>query len=140
MVHLGTNSYMGVAKAMTRRACCIKIYIYIYMYIYTYILYTIYMFHTYILCTYLCDCFLNRFIDFQWFKFIKYSITFAPGKKRSSVKYEKTTLRQKCSYSEFLWSVFSHIWTEYVIRMRENMDQKNSEYGHFSHSAGYYCC
>ena len=29
----------------------------IYMYIYTYILYTIYMFYTYILCPYPCDCF-----------------------------------------------------------------------------------
>ena len=42
---------------------------------------------------------------------------------------------------EFLWSVFSRIRTEYgeirsmspySVRMWENTDQKNSEYGHFS--------
>ena len=44
---------------------------------------------------------------------------------------------EECSYSEFFWSVFSRIWTEYAlysVRMWENMDQKNSEYGHFSRS------
>ena len=35
-----------------------------------------------------------------------------------------TPLHEKCPYSEFFWSVFSRIWTE-----------KNSKYGHFSHSA-----
>ena len=44
------------------------------------------------------------------------------------------------SYSVF-WSVFFHIWTEYgeirsissySVRIRENADQNNSEYGHFS--------
>ena len=42
------------------------------------------------------------------------------------------------------WSVFSRIWTEYgrsifpySLRMRENIDQKNSECGQFSRSA--YC-
>ena len=48
---------------------------------------------------------------------------------------------KKCSYSEFFWSVFSHIRTEYGERqsispysaqMREKADQKNSECGHFS--------
>ena len=51
------------------------------------------------------------------------------------------TLTEKCTYSEFFWSVFSRIRTEYgeiksiapySVRMRENIDQKNSEYGHFS--------
>ena len=51
------------------------------------------------------------------------------------------TLPEKSPYLEFLWSVFSFIWTEYgeirsispySVRMRENTDQKNSEYGHFS--------
>ena len=44
-------------------------------------------------------------------------------------------------YLEFFWSVFSHIWTEYgeirsislySFQMRDNTDQENSEYGHFS--------
>ena len=52
-------------------------------------------------------------------------------------------LREKCLYSECFWSVFSRIWTEYreilrispySVRMGENMDKKNSEYGHFSRS------
>ena len=43
-------------------------------------------------------------------------------------------------YSELLWSIFSRIRTEYEeilrsspysVRMRENMDQNNSEHGHF---------
>ena len=50
---------------------------------------------------------------------------------------KKWTLRKKCSYSEFFWSVFFPIWTEYLrispysVRMREDTDQKNSEYGTF---------
>ena len=51
------------------------------------------------------------------------------------------SLRKKCPYSEFFWSVFSRIRTEYgdllckfpySVLMRENADQKNSEYGHFT--------
>ena len=50
--------------------------------------------------------------------------------------------RKTCRYSEFFLLVFSCIWTEegnlrskspYPARMWENADQKNSEYGHFSH-------
>ena len=46
------------------------------------------------------------------------------------------SLSEKCLYSEFFWSVFSLIQTEYgdIVRIRENKDQKNSEYGHFSRS------
>ena len=74
--------------------------------------------------------------------------------------------RERYRYSEFFWSVFTRIWTEYgrycvksvqirsflwsvfsrirteyekiqsislySVRMLENTDQKNSEYGHFS--------
>ena len=56
-----------------------------------------------------------------------------------SFRYISTkALREKYPYSELFWSVFSHIWTEYlsVFRMRENTDQKNSEYGHFLRSEG----
>ena len=54
-------------------------------------------------------------------------------------KYEPS-LREKCSYSELFWSVFSRIRTKYgeiqnissyLVRMRENTDQNNSEYEHF---------
>ena len=54
------------------------------------------------------------------------------------------TLCKNCAYLELIWSAFSRIWTgcgdilrisPYSVRMRENMDQNNSEYGHFSRSA-----
>ena len=53
-------------------------------------------------------------------------------------------LRENCSYSDFFWSLFSGISIEYgkilrislySVQMRENTDQKISEYGHFSRSA-----
>ena len=52
------------------------------------------------------------------------------------------TLHEKCPYSEFFWSVFSHIWTEYwknpyLSVFSPNAGKygpKNSEYGHFSRS------
>ena len=56
------------------------------------------------------------------------------------------TLREKCPYSEFFWSVLSLVRTEYgeilnispyLVQIRENTDQKNSEYGHFSRSVNY---
>ena len=57
------------------------------------------------------------------------------------------TMCKKCPYSECFWSTFSHIRTEYgeirsispySLRMQENMDQKHSEYGHFSRSEKYF--
>ena len=56
------------------------------------------------------------------------------------------TLREKHLYLEFFWSVFSHIRTEYEeirsntpysVQMREDMDQKHSEYEKFSRSDTY---
>ena len=56
------------------------------------------------------------------------------------------TKSKKCPYSELFWSVFSRIRTKYKeirstspysARMRENADQNNSEYGHFSRSGKY---
>ena len=53
------------------------------------------------------------------------------------------TLRKKCPFSELFWSTFCRIWDEYreiriispySVRMRENADQNNSEYGLFSHN------
>ena len=50
------------------------------------------------------------------------------------------SLREKCPYSELFWSAFSRIWTEYgeilcislcLVRILENANQNNSEYGHF---------
>ena len=48
-------------------------------------------------------------------------------------KFDNSTLRKKCPYSEFFWSIFSRIRTEYreilgislySVQMRENTDQK----------------
>ena len=55
----------------------------------------------------------------------------------------RVSLREKCPYSELFWSAFSRIWIEYgelllispySVRMRENMDRNNSQYGYFSRS------
>ena len=55
----------------------------------------------------------------------------------------KFSLLEKCPYSEFSWSIFFRIRTEYgeirsispyLVRMRENTDRRNSEYGHFLRS------
>ena len=56
--------------------------------------------------------------------------------KQLSLKYYRYNVRRE----KFVWSVFSRIRTEYgeilrispySVRMRENTDRKNSEYGHF---------
>ena len=53
------------------------------------------------------------------------------------------TLRENCSYLELFLSVFSRIRTEcgeirrvspYSVRMQENANENNSEYGHFLRS------
>ena len=74
-------------------------------------------------------------------------ISFCPKSKyKSRSHYGKIqilgiSLREKCSYSESFWSFISRIRIEYgkilrispyFVRMRENTDQKNSEYGQFS--------
>ena len=50
--------------------------------------------------------------------------------------------------SELFWSAFSRIWTEYEeilrifqysVRMRENAEQNNSEYGHLLHIELLFC-
>ena len=57
-----------------------------------------------------------------------------------SFPLKRSTLREKCPYSELFWSVFSHTRSAYEeilgispysVRMRENADHNNSEYGHF---------
>ena len=63
-----------------------------------------------------------------------------------SIKINENFVQSKnCPYLEFFQSVFSRIRSEYgdvyskflcSFQMRENTDQKNSEYGHFSRSAG----
>ena len=59
------------------------------------------------------------------------------------VLFSCESLRKKCLYSELFWFVFSRIRTEngeircislYSVRMWENIDHNNSEYGHFLRS------
>ena len=60
----------------------------------------------------------------------------------TSLQCLETTLSttEKCSYSEFLWSAFSCMQTQYgdlrskslySVGMRENADQENFKYGQF---------
>ena len=51
---------------------------------------------------------------------------------RKVASFEFLTLLEKCPYSEFFWSVFSRIRTEY--------GPENSEYGHFSRSVNWKTC
>ena len=47
----------------------------------------------------------------------------------------RISLREKCPYLELLWSAFFRIRAIYglSVRMRENADENDSEYGHFLH-------
>ena len=56
------------------------------------------------------------------------------------VNVPEFTMCEKCPNTEFFWSVFSRIWTEYgdllyispySVQMWENKDQKNSVFGQF---------
>ena len=64
----------------------------------------------------------------------------------NSLYLSKSSLREKCSYSELFWPVFSYIQTEYAEIFRipylfvfspnaEIADQNNSKYRHFLRSS-----
>ena len=83
------------------------------------------MVQAWLVCTFLE--FLNKHLK-QVFKF------------QTFLKYAIVTLRKKCSHSQFFWSIFSLIRTEYEqmwnmsrysAQMRRNTDQENSEHGQF---------
>ena len=77
----------------------------------------------------------------------KFSIFCQKPERRKCTKSNKSrsiTLLEKSQCSKFFSSVFSHIQIEYEdfpykfpssVRMRENKDQKNSEYRQVLHSA-----
>ena len=59
------------------------------------------------------------------------------------IESQQQTVHENCPYSEFFWSTFSRIYTEYrkirsifpyPIQMWQITDQKNSKYKHFSRS------
>ena len=66
----------------------------------------------------------------QWYKYIPIS----------GVTTSNTTLREKCPYSDFFYSVFSCIRTRYtvIVQMRENSSKKNSEYGYLLRSVSHH--
>ena len=79
-----------------------------------------------------------------WFHFkMKFQTTFLRLILNVFLIYKpslKISLREKCLCSELFWSVFSRIRAEYgeilrislySVRMWENADQDDSEYGHF---------
>ena len=81
------------------------------------------------------DSFTNQF----WFKS---TMCFA----KSSQTLSRLTLHEKCLYSDFFWSAFSRIRIEhgdllckfsYLDRIRENTDQKNSEFEHLLRSVSW---
>ena len=64
-------------------------------------------------------------------------------KLKALLNIMKLPLREKCPYLELFWSAFSCIQAEYgeilriysySVRMRENAEQNNSEYGHLLRS------
>ena len=68
-----------------------------------------------------------------------FEIWFVPG------RVTRKALREKCRYLELFWVVFSSIQTkygeillisQYSVRMRENTDQNNYEYGYFLRGEG----
>ena len=90
---------------------------------------------------------LYKVLDSIFFRFSFWKAKLVPAKLiEVFISLFQITLREKCPYSGFFWSVFSCLRTEYgemrsispySVRIRENTDQKNSEYGHFSRSVSF---
>ena len=79
-----------------------------------------------------------------WYNLYSSCLKFG-AKLRSLSRLIYYTLCEKCLYSELFWSIFFRIRTEYgemlrispyLVRMHENTDKNNSEYGHFLRSDG----
>ena len=79
-----------------------------------------------------------------WYNLYSSRLIFG-GKLRSLSRLIYYTLCEKCLYLELFWSIFFRIRTEYgemlrispyLVRMHENTDKNNSEYGHFLRSDG----
>ena len=73
-------------------------------------------------------------LDINWLGQIAYEIYFGfSDEQEVHSKSSYKTLRKKCPYSEFFWSAFSRIWTEYEkvfrispdsVQLRKKVDQK----------------
>ena len=79
-----------------------------------------------------------------WIKYVSLMKILTVAQQVNSILSERLALPEKCPYSKLFWSVFSRIRTEYgeifpySVRMGENTDQYNSNYGHFLHSVSLY--
>ena len=80
---------------------------------------------------------------FHWFLFFIPSIFYGIAPRLINNQICWASLRETCRYSELFLSVFSHIRTgygeiqsicPYSVRMRENTDKNNSEWGHILRS------
>ena len=90
---------------------------------------------------------LYKVLDSIFFRFSFWKAKLVPAKLiQVFISLFQITLREKCPHSGFFWSVFSCLRTEYgemrsispySVRIRENTDQKNSEYGHFPRSVSF---
>ena len=90
---------------------------------------------------------LYKVLDSIFFRFSFWKAKLMPAKLiQVFISLFQITLREKCPYSGFFCSVFSCFLTEYgeirsislySVWIRENRDQKNSEYGHFSRSVSF---
>ena len=66
---------------------------------------------------------------------LKYSYQLQKEMRLSLKLNLQDDIARKCPYSQFFWSVYSRIRTEYGERENtENADQKNSKYEQFSRS------
>ena len=83
----------------------------------------------------------NKYIPPHCYQYESYLVFEKKVCKWQKIRYQ--SLRKYFLYLELFWSVFSRIPTEYwqirsispySVWMRANMDQNNSEYGHFSRS------
>ena len=96
--------------------------------------------HTVVLTTFLRHCLsLSLFLFSDHGHFHLKSGSNLPYSFYFAYHIGREALRQKCPYLELFWSVFSGIQTEYgdilrtfpySVRMQENKDQNNFEYGH----------
>ena len=93
---------------------------------------------------------LYKVLDSIFFRFPFWKAKLMPEKYSKLIQVFislfQITLREKCPYSGFFGSVFSCFLNEYgeirsislySVWIREDRDQKNSEYGHFSRSVSF---
>ena len=79
----------------------------------------------YFLCNLHCVCIILCYLTTVWYQQVRFVLCSVIG-----VIKRVNSIPSHCVKSVRVWSCFG----PYSIGMQENTDQKNSEYGHFSHS------